>query len=356
MSADQYSAILIRLDGLERQARGRRLERLLILVLLVCFVTSGPALRSLQERWLSLRLMTAGLSARVALDWSLAQFRRLVTVQPAIDPRTVLQDEREALEDTTSETSRAGKSNASSAGGSVNYRLVLPPSPVTNRDNDSVAPATSNILQNLRADITPRVPATAPNPRSHDGVSLPVSPASAAAADYSAVGPGVSVEEAGKGPIPSSVNSAKTAPVASGQASGLRDRSAAAGNKSIETVRRTPVVLPGGSTALSEGLLQSTVAQVVASESEQAGPQAAALPEAAEPIRSTAASRVALKALGYAQSGGSSQAILTDGATLYIVNEGEEFADRFRVVAIRPEELDIEDRLAGEKFQLPFGH
>jgi hypothetical protein len=63
-----------------------------------------------------------------------------------------------------------------------------------------------------------------------------------------------------------------------------------------------------------------------------------------------------LKALGYAVSAdGNAQAVLTDGSTLYVVNEGEEFGDRFRVIAIRSEALEVEDELTNQTIRLPLG-
>jgi hypothetical protein len=52
---------------------------------------------------------------------------------------------------------------------------------------------------------------------------------------------------------------------------------------------------------------------------------------------------------------GNAQAVLSGGNTLYVVNEGEEFADRFRVTAIQPEYLEVEDELTNQIIRLPLG-
>jgi hypothetical protein len=74
------------------------------------------------------------------------------------------------------------------------------------------------------------------------------------------------------------------------------------------------------------------------------------------PAAPVAVTSISLKALGYAQSTSGAQAILTDGRVLYVVNEGEEFADRFRVTGIRPDGLDIDDRVTNSTVHLAFGH
>lgn len=64
---------------------------------------------------------------------------------------------------------------------------------------------------------------------------------------------------------------------------------------------------------------------------------------------------VTLKALGYAESAGSTpQAIISDDVSIYVVRAGDSFAGRFQVLSIDPSGVDIDDRLAGRSLRLAF--
>ena len=96
MSAEEYGAILGRLDGLERQVRWRYVERLLTLALMSWLLTSGPATTSARDGWQSLRLRFTAVNLRAALRWTWAGLQDLATVRPAVDPQILAEDQREA--------------------------------------------------------------------------------------------------------------------------------------------------------------------------------------------------------------------------------------------------------------------
>ncbi|HEV2378444.1 MAG TPA: hypothetical protein VG206_01460 [Terriglobia bacterium] len=317
MSTQEYSAILGRLDSLERQVRWRSVERLLALALISWLLTSGPAAPSLRECWQSLRLRCTAANLRAALDWSLAGIRDLATVRPALDPKTVVEDERESSQETArpafpraeavgvvDPTARAPFAVGQClSGGAVSRR-----SPSSRRDSPAPAPAVPSVTSR----------------QSQPGLDASIREAERTLARASESAP--KVAEIGSG-LPPLIT--KT-----GKGPGF-DRS----------VLATLPAMPGD------------IGLGPASESQISPAQPASAPNGAPALSSVdAAPTVALKALGYAQSVEGAQAILTDGTTLYVVNEGEEFADRFRVTGISPQGLDIEDRRTNTTFQLEFGH
>lgn len=78
---------------------------------------------------------------------------------------------------------------------------------------------------------------------------------------------------------------------------------------------------------------------------------AAAPPAAPPPAGPTP---VPLKALGYSENpGGVRQAFISDGDQVYVVQEGESFAKRFRVVKISPTLVEIEDESSRQTVRLP---
>jgi len=61
-----------------------------------------------------------------------------------------------------------------------------------------------------------------------------------------------------------------------------------------------------------------------------------------------------LKAMGYTQkAGGVNEAIVTDDQEIYIVHEGEIFAQRFRVLKISPSAVEVDDETTHQTIRLP---
>ena len=109
---------------------------------------------------------------------------------------------------------------------------------------------------------------------------------------------------------------------------------------------KAPAADSGSLAILPQGLRGAEVPPVSASAAEPDAPPTA-VPQ----------TPVALKALGYAQAeDGSAQIVLSNGNALFVVNEGQEFLDRFRVVSLRPEGVDVEDRLTNSTLHLTFGN
>jgi hypothetical protein len=342
MSADEYSMILVRLDGLERQVRRRRAERLLALAVLGWLLASGPVTASLRQGWQSLRLAVPRLSARAALDWSVAEIRSFLSVQPVLDPRTVLEDEREAFQESAPPTP-VSPENATLA------NAVSNPSPGTLRRSVAAPePAGSSVASRYHsASAAPqgpsaiRKPASTPVPSARPALTVaPSSLPSAAGANRPDLR--ASIRDAEKMLARNAENSAELtalvpalpAPVAGAQ-------------KSVSAVDSVPAALPPVQAASDAG--SSSIIQPAAA-------TAAAPANTPAPAAPAAVTSISLKALGYAQSTSGAQAILTDGRVLYVVNEGEEFADRFRVKGIRPDGLDIDDRVTNSTLHLAFGH
>jgi hypothetical protein len=318
MSADQLSTIMTRLDGLERQARGRRRERLLMLAVLCWLLASGPAVTALRARLQSVPLRAPEFSARAVLQWGWNEVRNLATIRPAVDPGTVLDDEREAFQEAAAASTLRAQTLAS-----FEQQAYLAVAPKRSNGTGTIPQALSRTISS-----TPEAVATPA------GASSIVAPA-----EDRDLGPGIREAERRLAQVSEGL------PKLAGSLTGLAipPPEAAQGRSSGHSV---PANLPA---------LQPSAVALPTFQSE---PAAAALAPAAGSslIAPAAAPPVSLKALGYAQSDDRAQAILTDGTTLYVVGEGEEFADRYRVTGIRPEGLDIEDRLAHTTFQLAFGH
>ena len=314
MSVEQYSAVLVRLDNLERQVRWRRVERVLTVVLIAWLLASGPPAGSLRDRLRSLGKFHPAVALRSAVDWTSIQLHNLVTIRPAIDPGTVQEDEHEALRpDTPATVSRAASSLDTVSRRQAKASISRRPSPL------KTASAVGAAVRG----------------------SLGAGPSAASDRALTSPAPSISVSPATSQPdLRASVREA--------------ERSLSRTAENSPKVAASVPVLP--SSAAAGSVLSSLVP--AAFPASQANPASEREPVAAAPPpnASAALAPITLKALGYAQSSDGAQAVLTDGLTLYVVNEGEEFADRFRVVAIRPEDLEVEDLLTNAIFQLTFGH
>lgn len=346
MSAEEYSAILGRLDGLERQVRWRSVERLLTLAVIGWLLTSGPASPSLGECWQSLRLRCTTVNLRAALDWSLAGVRDLATVRPALDPKTVVEDERESSQESArpmfprAEAAAVVDPTAKPEPFAVRQQLSsgIPRSPISafalSSASSNARPATgSDAVRNFASRQSPSARRDSPAP----APSVPSVTSSQSQPDL-----GASIREAER----TLARAFESAPKVAEIGSGLPPLATKTGN-GIGFDRSVPATLP----AMQDlGLRPAPDSQLTPAQPASAPNGATALaPVAAPPT-------VALNALGYAQSADGAQAILTDGTTLYVVNEGEVFADRFRVTGISPQGLDVEDRRTNTTFRLQFGH
>ena len=61
-----------------------------------------------------------------------------------------------------------------------------------------------------------------------------------------------------------------------------------------------------------------------------------------------------LKAMGYTQkAGGVHEAIVTDDQEIYIVHEGDAFAQHFRVLKISPSAVEVDDETTHQTLRLP---
>ncbi len=63
---------------------------------------------------------------------------------------------------------------------------------------------------------------------------------------------------------------------------------------------------------------------------------------------------IPLKALGYSEKNGRQEAFVGDDEQTYVVHEGETFAQRYRVVKITPQFIEIVDESSHQTAQLPF--
>ncbi len=83
---------------------------------------------------------------------------------------------------------------------------------------------------------------------------------------------------------------------------------------------------------------------------------------AAQPVGSTpppapppAPPPVPLKTLGYFEKGeGKQEAFVSDEEQIYVVHEGETFAQKYKVLKINPKFIEIEDESSHQTVQLPF--
>ena len=76
---------------------------------------------------------------------------------------------------------------------------------------------------------------------------------------------------------------------------------------------------------------------------------------AAEPVVPAAPPAPPIKALGYMEkAGGGREGTITDDAdNIYVVHEGQTFADRYKVLKITPTVIEVEDSKTQQTIQLP---
>ncbi len=64
---------------------------------------------------------------------------------------------------------------------------------------------------------------------------------------------------------------------------------------------------------------------------------------------------IPLKAVGYSEKGGGRQeAYVSDEDQVFVVHEGEQFAQKYRVLKITPRSIQIEDETSHQTVELPF--
>ncbi len=86
--------------------------------------------------------------------------------------------------------------------------------------------------------------------------------------------------------------------------------------------------------------------------------RSAAQPASSEPSAAPsppAPPPVPLKTLGYSEKGeGQQEAFVSDEEQVYVVHEGETFAQKYKVLKITPKFIEIEDESSHQTVQLPF--
>ncbi len=336
MNPEENREIPDRVDELQRQVRRLRTERLAMLAVIGCLIVADLASR------LPLTVvppLSAGeRGARLVAEHSLTALRQMLRVQPAVDPKIVLEDEREAFGEPAPAPSLAKPAPTPALASSV---PPATPQPGAHVESKSVPTATAPVSH--KRDVVPATASgTVPhdsskqiNPHYHQRIAtLALTPRSGAAS-LAAAGAAIGRDlDKTLTALPSD-ESYRTLALAEWPDFGASVSSA--------------VVPASGSASEPTGILPGALTSA---------PTASATPDeaAAQASLSVPAVPVSLKALGYAQAAdGSAQIVLSDGNAVYVVNEGQEFLDRFRVVSLSPEGVDIADRLTNRTVHLSFG-
>jgi len=373
MQQQEYNLVVKRLDRLERRARWHWVERVLTLGLVTQFLVSGPVGASLREK-AKLQAQKAAENARLALAKGANAARRTLLVRPALDPRMVLEDQQEAALDAmpmppaerAPVSAPATRARVTRPHFEQQAALLAEQRPVSGPSSRSeTAPPAATAKA---GPLTPLERAQAWSSSVSQAERQMARAAESSAEPLASLGPLASGAPALNGvgsatlgfPMPGELAAPEKLWKAVGAA--RTHRSAPAG--------RDPFNFAGPFAAQSGHLASVQPASAVrSSQSEPVAADSTASvsslvmesPEVAVPPTSPSVTAppppsITLKALGYALSAdGNAQAVLSGGNTLYVVNEGEEFADRFRVTAIRPEYLEVEDELTNQIIRLPLG-
>jgi len=375
MQSYDYNVVVKRLHRFERRARWHWVERLLTLGLVARLLLIGPAGTSLRDE-ARLQAQTAAEDAGLAFAEGANAARRALLVRPALDPQVVLEDQREASMDTMpmspDETAPLRVAQATTA--PITRPRVNQQPPLLAERQPICSPTYSSQA------VTPVAAAAAPPAASESAAawSSSVSEAErqmARAAESTAEpmaelmgSPAAGGVPAFRGaglaqaavPLPRELAAPQTLWKAVGAA--RWHPRVAAGRDPFAFVEPPAAPLGQPADAQSTQAVRSSPSEPFALSSAPAlSSSVARAPESVAPatvpaVTVTPPPPVSLKALGYAVSAdGNAQAVLTDGSTLYVVNEGEEFADRFRVIAIRSEALEVEDELTNQTIRLPLG-
>jgi hypothetical protein len=337
MGPQEYQSVLDRIERLERRDRRMRLERLVMLAAIAWLLATGPAWRLLVTA--APRLQVGEWGVRSVATRSLAELRGLLRVQPVLDSATVTADEREAF-DQPALAPAPTRPAATPALAST----VPPAAPQSGAAVEPKSPAPTTTSKASKPEISQSVRLTAPpSPNTAHARRPPAAHPSKSqlqAASLAAAGLSISRDVDKRLTNLPSDNSLQALALAEWPDSG------AAVSRASEAA--LPAVGPAASPA---AILPNALKPATASSASGAPAEAPAPPPAVP------AAPVALKALGYAQAAdGSAQIVLSNGNALFVVNEGQEFLDRFRVVSLRPEGVDVEDRLTNQTLHLTFGY
>ena len=365
MQPQEYNLILKRLNRFERRARWHWVERAITLSLVAQLLVSEPAgvLKSQTAR-----LRVAEARGRTAFAEGLGAARRALLVRPALDPRTVLDDEREAAIDAlpmlpaanlAAQSPQATREAATPSRLHRQRALLAERPPILSQTSSSPAvagevseaapsPVAENALTwSSSVSAAERQMARAADNNDDYVAALMDSPVAGGALGLGGVEPAYPLPQ--QLAAPERLWRAVRASNSHRNLAITRDPFSFAGPLAAQTQRPShPLATPAPPGSQSEPLPPGSSPALSA----EPAAQAPAAQEATVP----ALPAVTLKALGYAESAdGTAQAVLTDGNTLYVVKEGEDFAERFRVIGIRPEYLEVEDEYTNQTFRLPLG-
>jgi hypothetical protein len=345
MKPGETEPISHQIARLQRTVRWLHVERLIMLAVIAGLLAVGPA-----AQWWAVAKQPFAAGERGA-HWAVvrtfAGLRQVFDVHPAIDPTVVLEDEREAFgvpePGPNPAKPVAGKTLASAV-----HRAARKLHPVQRARfsarlaSRSAARKRHHSLSAAQAGLVQAHAATRHALRHAlgSGKSSSASRAATLAAQGARIGRDLDRSLALL-PVNQSFQALALANLQDGGSPAAAAADAVAALP-VAPVPILPVAVQSGA-APSTGVVQPAAQPVV-----QAGVQPGTAAAAAVPVN--------LKALGYAQAeDGSAQIVLSNGSSLYVVNEGQEFLDRFRVVSLSPEGVDIEDGLTHQTVHLNFG-
>lgn len=336
MKPGETEPISHQIARLQRTVRWLHAERLIMLAVIAGLLAVGPA-----AQWWAVAKQPFAAGERGA-HWAVvrtfAGLRQVFHVHPAIDPTVVLEDEREAF--------------------GVPEPGPNPAKPLAGKTLASAVHRAARKLNTVqRARFSARLASRSAARSRHHSLNA------AKAGLVQAHAP--TTRHALRHALASSKSSASRAATLAAQGARIGrdlDRSLALlpVNQSFQALALANLQ-DGGSpvAATSDAVAALPVAPVpILPDAVQsdAAPSAPVAQPGATSAAAVAAVPVSLKALGYAQAeDGSAQIVLSNGSSLYVVNEGQEFLDRFRVVSLSPEGVDIDDGLTHRTIHLNFG-
>jgi hypothetical protein len=323
---------------LQRTVRWLHVERIIMLGVIAGLLAMGPA-----AQWWAVAKQPFAAGERGA-HWTVvrtfAGLRQVFHVQPAIDPTVVLEDEREAFGEP-----------------------ALGPSPAKPLAGKTLASAVHRAARKLntvaRARFSARLASRSAARSRHDRLNAARMGAAQSHAARMAVVPAHAPRTHALRNQLASTSRAATLAAEGARIGRDLDKSLAVlpVNQSFQTLALASLPDGGAPPATSNAVAALPVAQVpiLPDMVQPAAAPSASVAQVATPSTAVTAAAVNLKALGYAQAeDGSAQIVLSDGNALYVVNEGQEFLNRFRVVSLSPEGVDIDDGLTHQTIHLKF--
>jgi len=340
MKPEEYTSVLDRLERLERRDRRMRLERLAMLAAIVWLAATGPASRLLVR--VRPGLHAGEMGARLVAVRSLAGLGHLLRVQPVLNSATVIEDEREAFDRPAAAPGPAKPVAAPVSTLASQQRPAAPQSSAVQPQSLTAATTSTPSETEVSQELGPK--ATPGRSSGQHSEQLRALPSKRALTSKSTAASAASLAAAGL-QIGKDVQRRLTGLPGDGSSETLA---------LAEWPDLAPAVSPGTASSTEAGpevILPEALNRAAAS------PASASPAEAPAPPPAIPSIPVALKALGYAQAAdGSAQIVLSNGNALFVVNEGQEFLDRFRVVSLGPEGVDVEDRLTNQTLHLTFGY